>query len=253
MRILLIRHGEPDYSGDCLTPKGQIEAELLALRLSGYQFLDLYTSPLGRAVKTAEPTLRRLGRKAETLPWLQEFRARYIDPETGRSMVVWDRKPRFWCQWPESLDPEKWADIPPYQGTDVRTVWEETKAGVDALMARYGFRKDGRVWLADNNTADTIGLFCHFGISMAILGYLTEMSPLYLWHHMICLPSGVTEVVTEERIPGEVSFRVTKMGDLTHLEMNGEPASTHGLYPECYTGVDLTDPQVNGMPLRKGR
>ena len=34
MRILLIRHGEPDYSTDSLTEKGRREAELLAQRLS---------------------------------------------------------------------------------------------------------------------------------------------------------------------------------------------------------------------------
>lgn len=250
MRILLIRHGEPDYSGDTLTPKGQVEAELLSLRMTKYDVRDFYVSPLGRAQKTAEYTLRRLGRQAETLDWLQEFRARYVDPETGRNTVVWDRKPRFWTQYPDSFDPDKWADIPPFQGNGTRQVWEETKAGIDGLMARYGFRKAGQIWLAEKNTPDTIALFCHFGISMAILGYLTEVSPMVYWHHMLTLPSSLTEVVTEERVQGEVNFRVTKLGDVTHLEMNGEPRSTHGLFPECYTGVDSTDPQVNGMPFR---
>ena len=30
MRILLIRHGEPDYEHDSLTPKGDREAQLLS-------------------------------------------------------------------------------------------------------------------------------------------------------------------------------------------------------------------------------
>ena len=34
MRIVFIRHGEPDYSKDSLTPKGWREAELLAKRIS---------------------------------------------------------------------------------------------------------------------------------------------------------------------------------------------------------------------------
>ena len=110
----------------------------------------------------------------------------------------------------------------------------------------YGFRKDGPVWRGGLNRRDTIALFCHFGISMAILGYLTDVSPMILWHHSLTLPSSVTEVVTEERIKGEVSFRVTKLGDLTHLEAAGEPRSTAGLFPEVYTGIDSTDPAVNG-------
>ena len=252
MRILLIRHAEPDYTTDTLTAKGRIEAELLSLRMAKYEIRDFYVSPKGRAQETAACTLRRMNRTAETLDWLQEFRARYEDTERGKTTVVWDRKPRFWSRYPESFDPEKWTQIPPFQGGEVQTVWEETKAGVDALMGKYGFRKDGQVWLCDGNTTDTIALFCHFGISMAVLGYLISVSPMVLWHHTLTLTSSVTEVVTEERVKGEVSFRVTKLGDTSHLEMNGEPRSEHGLFPECYTGVDSTDPALNGMPLRKG-
>ena len=152
---------------------------------------------------------------------------------------------------PESFDPEGWTRIPPFLGSDTEQIWRETKDGVDELLARYGYRKDGPVWKTAESSMDTIALFCHFGIIMAVLGYLTDISPMILWHRTICLPSSVTEVVTEERIPGEAFFRIVKAGDLAHLEMNGHPRSTHGLYPERYTGVDSTDPRVNGMPQRK--
>ena len=33
MRFLIIRHGDPDYAHDSLTPKGFREAEALAVRL----------------------------------------------------------------------------------------------------------------------------------------------------------------------------------------------------------------------------
>ena len=60
MRILLIRHGEPDYSADRLTAKGKEEAELLSRRMEKYEIRDFYVSPLGRARETAEYTLRRM-------------------------------------------------------------------------------------------------------------------------------------------------------------------------------------------------
>ena len=128
----------------------------------------------------------------------------------------------------------------------MKEIWQETTAGVDELLGRYGYVKDGPVWKCADNRDFTIALFCHFGISMAILGYLTDVSPMVLWHHTLCLPSSVTEVVTEERIRGEVAFRITKLGDLTHLEAAGETRSTAGLFPEVYTGIDSTDPAVNG-------
>ena len=118
--------------------------------------------------------------------------------------------------------------------------------GADALLARYGFRKDGPVWCGSGNNRDTIALFCHFGISMAFAAYLMDVSPLELWHRTLTLPSSVTELVTEERRPGEVSFRMTRLGDISHLEYAGEKRSTAGMFPECYTGVDSTVPEDNG-------
>ena len=251
MRILLIRHGEPDYTTDTLTAEGKVQAELLALRMANYRIRDFYVSPLGRARETAAYTLKRMGREAETLPWLREFWARHTDPETGTSRIVWDMKPRNWTKYPESLDPDRWTEIPPLRGSDAAEVWREVKAGTDELLSRYGMRKDGPVWRAEHNGTDTIALFCHFGISMAVLAYLTDVSPMILWHRILCLPSSLTEMVTEERIPGEVSFRATRIGDITHLEMNRYAPPVHGLYPECYNGIDSTDPTRNGMPMRQ--
>ena len=246
MRILLIRHAEPDYSIDSLTPKGYMEAKLLSERLIHYQIRDFYVSPLGRARKTAEYTLQRMGRTAETLPWLAEFRGRCPDPVTGRSHLPWDLPPRIWSAFPNVLSPDHWFENSVFDQGNIREIWQETAAGADDLMARYGFRKDGPVWTASQNTMDTVALFCHFGISMAFMAYLMDVSPVVLWHRTLCLPSSVSEIVTEERTPGTVSFRAVRIGDISHLESAGEPRSTAGLFPECYTGIDSTDPTING-------
>lgn len=247
MRILLIRHAEPDYTVDSLTPKGRVEAELLSRRMAAYNILDFYVSPLGRARDTAAYTLNRLGREAEILPWLREFSGSYPDPDSGnRRIVAWDVKPRVWTDFPGVMEIDTWCDTPAFSGGNVREVWQQTTDGVDQLLGRYGYVKDGPVWRCENNCSFTIALFCHFGISMAVLGYLTGISPMVLWHRTLTLPSSVTEIITEERLRGEVSFRMTKLGDLTHLESAGEKRSTAGLFPECYTGIDSTDPAVNG-------
>ena len=47
MRILLLRHGEPDYANDTLTEKGNQEAELLSRRMANYDITDFYDEPVG--------------------------------------------------------------------------------------------------------------------------------------------------------------------------------------------------------------
>lgn len=242
MKILLVRHAEPDYSIDSLTRKGRVEAALLAEYLSKVEARAYYASPKGRARDTAAYTLEKVRRSAEVLPWLAEFRGSCIDPDTGKRHVCWDFRPRTWASRPLLWTPDDWVNDPLYEGSGAAQTWAETKAGVDALLARYGYRKDGPVYLCDNNTDDTLVLFCHFGISMAILGYLTGMSPVVLWHRFCMQPSSVTTIITEERVKGEVTFRCLGLGDLTHLNAAGERWSTAGLYPEVYDGRDTTDP-----------
>ena len=70
MRIIIVRHGEPDYVHDSLTEKGFREAQLLAKRLAPLDVKAYYCSPLGRAKDTAAPTLKAANRQAETLDWL---------------------------------------------------------------------------------------------------------------------------------------------------------------------------------------
>ena len=54
MHLVFIRHGEPDYSIDSLTPEGFREADALAARVAGWKgrVTACYRSPLGRAQRT---------------------------------------------------------------------------------------------------------------------------------------------------------------------------------------------------------
>ena len=65
MRLLIVRHADPDYSIDSLTETGWKEAKLLVPRLSKLDVKAFYCSPLGRAKDTASFTLKAMGREAE--------------------------------------------------------------------------------------------------------------------------------------------------------------------------------------------
>ena len=78
MKILIVRHADPDYSVDSLTKKGWREAEYLAERLSKLKVKDFFVSPLGRAKDTASLNIRgceSLHRRSYDRMW--ELRALY--------------------------------------------------------------------------------------------------------------------------------------------------------------------------------
>jgi len=235
MKLLLIRHGEPDYSIDSLTPKGWREAALLTNRFSKEDDIDLYVSPRGRARDTARPSEEKLGKKAEILPWLAEFRGLIDHPDLHCKDMPWDISPRTWTADPLLFDREQWVYGNIMKNSNVPEIWEETKAGIDELLAKYGYFRDGPVFRTEHNTEKTIALFCHFGIAAAISGYLMGISPIPLWHGTVMLPTSVTSFVTEERNKGEVWLRCFGFGDTSHLYEAKEPLSPAALFPEKYT------------------
>ena len=52
MRLIFIRHGEPDYEKDCLTELGHKQAAAAAQRLLSEGIDEIYSSPQGRAFQT---------------------------------------------------------------------------------------------------------------------------------------------------------------------------------------------------------
>jgi len=82
MDVLLIRHanmaGDPQgyYSPPvqgCLSPQGEAQAAALARRLDGARIDAIYSSPLGRAVQTAQALALPRGLRMAILPWLVEW------------------------------------------------------------------------------------------------------------------------------------------------------------------------------------
>ena len=105
MRLLFIRHGDPDYAVDGLTPTGQKEVELLAERIAPMDIAEYYVSTMGRALATARPTLQKAGRTAKECDWLREFSigVRRPDKEGALSAVPWDWLPQDWAKEPMSV------------------------------------------------------------------------------------------------------------------------------------------------------
>ena len=61
MRIIFVRHGEPNYKLDCLTELGKLQAERCAEALKNERIDVIYSSDLSRAFETAIPVAKAHG------------------------------------------------------------------------------------------------------------------------------------------------------------------------------------------------
>ena len=219
MRLLIIRHGDPDYEHNDLTPAGKVEAELLVPRLQREEITEFHSSPLGRAKATARPTLEALGRTATEQDWLREFSIRILRPDKNGdySFVPWDWLPSDWLQDPRLLDWIRWRENEIMAAEDVGRKYDRVTAEFDKLLEAHGYRRNGLLYDAVQPNADTLAFFCHFGLGCVLLSHLMNCSPMVLWQGMCMPPSSVTTVYTEERRPGTAVFRTLSMGDISHL------------------------------------
>lgn len=239
MKLLFIRHGDPDYTTDSLTEKGAKEARLLAARMAKSHVDECFVSPLGRAAQTASICLEAMHMEATTHDWLREFMPRIMRPDSpDRSHVCWDWLPQDWTVRDHFYRYDEWFNDDILREANIESHAKEVWAGMDELLADHGYVREGRIYRAVNPCNDTLAFFCHFGVTALILGHLLGASPMVLWQGMIAAPTSVTSVVTEERRKGIASFRMTAFGDISHLYVADEPPSFSGRFCECYSNED---------------
>ena len=234
MKLILIRHGDPDYTHDALTEKGQREAALLCQRLEKLDVKDYYVSPLGRAQATVRPLLEKTGRSAVTVPWLREFPLHGYDEYTKTDHVVWDYYPRYRERYPEWNSAENWMDAHPFGQLGARGLVEEMWNGLDSILARYGYVRDGLFYRVEHPCKDTVAFVCHFGAATILLSHLLNLSAMQLLHITFMAPAAITSVMTEEREQGTAQWRATVIGDISHLDAAGEPMSMSGFFRETF-------------------
>ena len=237
MKLILIRHGEPDFSIDSLTPKGWREAEYLAERTAGWDVTDFYCSPLGRARDTASLTLKKLGRDAVVCDWLREIDCRILNPSTSCRTVAWDMLPDYLDCHPELFDREGWRRNADMKTGNLEEYVDDVAEGLEQLLKSYGYHRKGLSYrtAADTRRDAVVVCFCHFGTICAAMSRLLNFAPHQLWQGYYLAPTSVTVLGTEERTAGEVYFRCQMMGDTSHLRMHGETVSASGYFDRTFS------------------
>ncbi len=243
MRLLLIRHGDPDWDADSLTETGRREAELLAERIAPMDIAEYYVSTMRRARETARPTLEKAGRTAVECDWLREFSIRIHRPDRGGELsdVPWDWLPQDWSRYPVLLDREHWYEHPVFAEMDLKSAYDKVIAEFEKVLTRYGYVRDGLCYRVERAGSETLAFFCHFGVTCVLLSRFMNVSPVALWHGLAMAPTSVTTVYTEERRPGIAAFRASAVGDISHLYLHGREPSFSARFCEIYGNGDRVD------------
>ena len=141
MRLLLIRHAESKGNSDRrlegrrefpLTAKGAQQAKALASRLASEPLTTIYSSPIGRALQTAEIIAAKAGLNVTIEPGIQEY-----DFGEAVSGLTWDEIRQ---SNPEIIEAFRKDDsqFPRYPGEEGRAAFQErVRAAYREITARH--------------------------------------------------------------------------------------------------------------------
>lgn len=234
MKIIFVRHGDPDYENDTVTETGKKESRLLKERILSLNADEFYVSPLGRAADTAKYALEGTGINAWPLDMLEEFPA-IVEDLADNGGRLWDLMPSYWTKDDRYYNEKEWFNTPLMSSGAVKETYEARCKSFDKFLSEHGYERSGRMYKAVKPNKKTVVMFCHFGIECVYLSHLLGLAPHILWQGFVAAPSSLTTVVTEEREEGNAVFRCTAFGDISHLYSAGQTPSRSARFCEVYT------------------
>ncbi len=181
MRIIFVRHGEPNYEKNCLTPLGIRQAEAAAERLAGEGIEKVFSSPYGRALETAEITAKRLKLGAvQVLDFMHEldWGSKSGKPvfSGGHPWDIADELSR--TGW--DLTRTDWPEHPLFTDNRVTDSALTVAGKTDEWMASLGYMRDGAYYRCMKENRSTVALFSHGGSSVAMAARLLNLPFPYL-------------------------------------------------------------------------
>ena len=193
MRIIFVRHGEPDYANDCLTALGRTQAEAAAERLRGEGIDTVFSSPYGRALETASVVSDRLGiGPVHVLDFMHELHWGSVSGgplfANGHPWHIADELSR--TGW--DLTRTDWPEHPFFADNRVTESAACVMEKTDAWLASLGYDRDGDYYRCARENRRTVALFSHGGSSVAMLSRILNLPFPYLCATMHFHFTGVT-------------------------------------------------------------
>lgn len=218
MRIILVRHGHPNYENDCLTPLGRLHAAAAAKRLKDEGIERIYSSTCGRAMETAQHTADLLGL---TVTGMGGFRELSWDSTDGQPLLLnghpWDTADWLVAQGDSLLQPD-WAVKPPFDRNSVVQSVQRVRDTADEWLLSLGYRREGLYYRVENPVCKTVALFGHGGETAALLSHLFNVPFPFFCSAMGPDYTGIIVLTLPDAAEGLVPVRMELVNDVKHIQ-----------------------------------
>ncbi|GHU76329.1 phosphoglycerate mutase [Clostridia bacterium] len=224
MLLYIIRHGDPDYANDCLTERGKAQAAALAKRLSVHGLDHIYSSPMGRAKQTAQPTCEALNLPMHIEEWTSEATAwnelASTYPDGTFSWAFHQQNTILRHETNRRRD--DWYSIQAFPST-ARAGYERIIRHSDEFLSRLGYVKDGALYRIVKPSEERVAVFCHQGFGTTWLSYLLDIQPQLFWAGFDITHSSITILRFRNNDDGWTAPTCICLSDTSHIYAEGLP------------------------------
>ena len=233
--LYLIRHGDPNYALDCLTERGKLQAAAVAKRLQYAGITQVYSSPMGRAKETAQPTCELLGLPMHIEPWSHEIKS---DHMRSKSFPEGDPTVLFKVQNTYYLEDGQY-DIPFSQGgtapgfreSEIEIARKEIVEGGRDFLARLGYREENGIYRIENPNEERVALFCHGCFLFTWISELLHIPLHVAWASFGFTHTAMTVLRFANNANGITAPRCLTLSDTSHLYAHGPDTNYSGGAP----------------------
>ena len=167
--LYIIRHADPDYQNDTLTPAGHLEAQALARRLASYRLDRIYCSPMQRARHTMQYTADLVKIPPLVEEWMREFSDWRIEEDPWGRIMVWDLPGEVIRARQPLPNHDTWHQVPHFNDQIFQEGFEHLKQASDAFLENYGYKREGGRYRILKASPLQIAIFCHQGLGVTWL------------------------------------------------------------------------------------
>lgn len=217
MRIIFVRHGNPDYINDCLTELGHKQAQAAAVRLKKENIDKFYSSSYGRAYETALHIAEGRNMEVEKLYFMREIDWAPKDAKSDKGYSPWDISEKM-VENGQSIMSPLWANEDPFDKSLITDRAIEIGEELDKWLEGLGYKREGEFYRVSKPKYKTILLASHAGSSTAALSHIFNLPMPFVSKAIPPQHTAITIVSFSENEGRLVSPKFEIANDARHIK-----------------------------------
>lgn len=231
MLFFYVRHGDPTYDPNALTPLGERQAEAVARRLAMHGIDRIFASTSNRAIQTAQPTCEILKKEMTLLDFANEDHAwlelAVVDGGKRSWMFHNNRFVQLFTEKSIRDLGDRWYEHPELAQYGLKKGIDRIYNETDKFFAELGYEHDrytGKYRVTKPDNKERVALFAHQGFGIAFLSCVLDIPYPMIANHFDMCHTGVTVIEFADR-GGYAVPKVLTLSSDSHIYKDGLPTN----------------------------